>query len=204
MTRKKHRQPYTPSIDRRAPGVLIPFRGKTADRIVDDPMSDTGGKQIATVSLRDDPLGRMHARRQIDDCQLAAGRYMQSLLEMTRIGSLRSPDPAREYVDGRAGQAVPITARQMRASDKLRQARDVLGVRSYGLLCAVLAERQFIEHVAALVGQSGNWESRKLTGRFRDALDELAVLFGYAHEAPSKRRVHDKYSEMARGLKAAA
>lgn len=202
----KRRKPYSPvsAVDRRAASNIIPFRPRTADRIVDDPYSDTGGKSLVTASLRDDPLGRMHARRQIDDCQYAVGRQFQAWLELVAPAGPRAADTTKEPVDGRGATVEPFTESQRRAGKNLYRARQTLGERSYVLVCAVLGERQFIEQIAESVGLTGNWEIRKLQGRFRECLDELAVLFGFADTAPAKRRVHDQYSAMARGLKVAA
>jgi hypothetical protein len=63
---------------RRRPPRLIgalrrPFNGEIADRTVPDPYPTTGGKIVATTSPRDDPLGRLYARRQIDEAQYRTG-----------------------------------------------------------------------------------------------------------------------------------
>jgi hypothetical protein len=62
--RRRRKREIRPEIDRRT---SAPFNGETADRTVPDPYSTTGGKIVATASLRDDPLGRLYARR---PCQL--------------------------------------------------------------------------------------------------------------------------------------
>jgi hypothetical protein len=64
--RRRSKREIRPEIDRRAEH---PFNGDTATRLVTDPYSTTGGKIAVTASLRDDPLGKLYARRQIDDAQ---------------------------------------------------------------------------------------------------------------------------------------
>jgi hypothetical protein len=64
--RRRRKREIRPEIDRRAEH---PFNGDTATRLVTDPYSTTGGKIAVTASLRDDPLGKLYARRQIDDAQ---------------------------------------------------------------------------------------------------------------------------------------
>ena len=66
-SRRRKRKPRpAPEIDRRAEA---PFNGETANRLVSDTYSTTGGKILTTASLRDDPLGRLHAENRIDDAQ---------------------------------------------------------------------------------------------------------------------------------------
>jgi hypothetical protein len=52
------------------------------------------------TSLRDDPLGRLRARRQIDDAQYHGGRIYQALHNRAHVFSLRSLDPMRDRVSG--------------------------------------------------------------------------------------------------------
>ena len=51
-------------------------------------------------ALRDDPLGRLHARRQIGLAQYRAGRAWQAAYEAAAIGHVGSIDPSNEPVDG--------------------------------------------------------------------------------------------------------
>jgi hypothetical protein len=57
------------------------------------------GKILAMRSVRNDPLGSLHAHRQIDDHQYEAGRLYQRDVEVSEQG-LRAIDPTREKVDG--------------------------------------------------------------------------------------------------------
>jgi hypothetical protein len=57
--RRRRKREIRPDIDRRT---SAPFNGETAERMVADPYSTTGGKIVVTASLRDDPLGRADQR----------------------------------------------------------------------------------------------------------------------------------------------
>jgi hypothetical protein len=189
---KKTRIPI--AIDRRVDKHDKPFNGKTANRSVADPYSTTGGRITVTASLRDDPLGRLHARRQIKEHQYAVGHYVQNLFELAASGRLQAMDPSKEPVDGRGAFVEPITDGQMRAGRRLQEARHTLGARGYALVKAVLADRLFLEQVAQASGIS----SRMAGNKFRECLDELADLFGFAGRAPSHRAPRDEHSQPAK------
>jgi hypothetical protein len=71
------------------------------------------------VNLREDPIGRMHARRQVDEAQYSAARAYQRLYDCPTIGNLSPADPSRIRVDG--GKAPdPISAARMAAATRLR------------------------------------------------------------------------------------
>ena len=56
--------------------------------------------------MRDDALGRMYARRQIDKPQYLAGRAYQETADRATLGSVKSIDLAKTRV---SGGAVPET-----------------------------------------------------------------------------------------------
>jgi hypothetical protein len=64
--RRRGKREIRPEFDRRT---SAPFNGETVDRTVLDPYSPTVGKIVVTASLRDDPLGKLYARRHIDEAQ---------------------------------------------------------------------------------------------------------------------------------------
>jgi hypothetical protein len=64
--------------------------------MVPDPWSPHGGKIVVTGSLRDDPLGGLHARKHIDDVQFRAGLFLLELFELAEIGSIQAMDPGKE------------------------------------------------------------------------------------------------------------
>jgi hypothetical protein len=72
----------------------------------------------AIVSLRDDAIGRMHARRQVDAAQYQAARTYQQLYDRATIGTLSPADPSRIRVDG-GRFPDPISAARMAAAKRL-------------------------------------------------------------------------------------
>lgn len=197
-TRKRRERNVSLAIDCRVSASDLPYGRRTTERRVENPY-EQGRSVVVTASLRGDPLARLFARKQIDECQYEAGRYVQGLFEATSLGSVHSIDPLQEAVDGGGGgTGEPITDRHLKAGKALQRARLTLGARSYELMRAVLSERQFIEQIAGNSGLVGNIAIRSLSRRFQDCLDELAVLFGFAGESRPSRAQRDKYSEQAK------
>lgn len=174
---KARRKPSLPDIDRRLAEADKPFNGDVAARAVDDPFSTEGHKIAVSASLRDDPLARLHVRRQITDAQFNAGRRLQSLFEASQIGSVKAIDPGKEAVDG--GRCPePLTDRQAHAAAELAEVRYELGSRDYALVWSVLGDRQFIEQYARATGVKSQRTIDFLSRSFRDALERCAKLWG--------------------------
>jgi len=79
LARAKRRKPYNPAKlhDRRSRDLLR--NADVAAVEVDDPLGlDPGDKILTLRSLRNDPLARLHSRRQIDDAQFQGGRSFQN------------------------------------------------------------------------------------------------------------------------------
>lgn len=152
-----------------------------APAIVDDPMALNPGDKIAVMrSLRDDPLAWMASRSMIEEYQLAAGKEWQKLLEHAQIGGVRAIDPTKEAVDGKQIPE-PITDRQIKAVKKLKEADKALGVEGAQLIRDILERRLKFEAVAVLrIGDSSERTANYIGRRFRECLDTLAVLFGFA------------------------
>src|SRR6202051_4033812 len=86
----------------------LPRNAEVAAVEVDDPLGLEPGEKIVTLrSLRNDPLGKLHSRRQIDEAQFQGGRAFQDDWEKAERGP-QAVDPTREYVDGGRGRE-PIT-----------------------------------------------------------------------------------------------
>src|SRR5919108_1920558 len=120
MPRAKRRKPYNPAKahDRRSRDLLRNAEVATVE--VDNPLAlDPGEKIVALRSIRNDPLGRMHSHRQIDEAQYQGGRAFQSDWEKTERGP-RAVDTTREYVDGDT-RPEPITAAHRRAESRLKR-----------------------------------------------------------------------------------
>ena len=100
MARARRNKPHNPAKvhDRRARDLLR--NAEVAAVEVDDPLGLEPGDKIVTLrSIRNDPLGRMHAHRHIDEAQYQGGRAFQNDWEKAERGP-QAVDPSREYVDG--------------------------------------------------------------------------------------------------------
>ena len=127
----------------------LPRNAEVAAVEVDDPLALEPGEKIVTLrSIRNDPLGRLHSHRQIDEAQYQSGRAFQDDWEKAERGP-QAVDPSREYADG--GQTM----------EQIGQRRGLVGQR-------------WIDYFAR---------------RFRECLDRLALLYGFATaREPSHRR----------------
>ena len=106
---------------------------------------EPGEKIVALRSIRNDPLGRLHSHRQIDEAQYQGGRAFQSDWEKAERGP-RAVDPTREYVDG--GQMrEPITEGQRKAVLRLNRAERELGADGSALVHDVLVHGMTMEQI---------------------------------------------------------
>jgi hypothetical protein len=182
---KSKHKPYNPAAataaavhDRQATDLIRNIH--TAPALVPDPLALNPGDMIVVVrQFRDDPLGRMHVRRQITDTQFAAGRAFQRDWEAAERGP-RAIDPSKEYVDGGV-PAEPITERQRTAAKQLNHAMATLGqivgsvvsdVLVGGCSMAVVAKRR------DLVGK--RWEEY-FGMLFRQGLTCLETVYGLSN-----------------------
>src|SRR3990170_4267468 len=173
MARAKRRRPHDPAKvhDRRSRD--LPRNAEVAAVEVDDPLGLEPGDKIVTLrSIRNDPLGRMHAYRHIDEAQYRGGRAFQDDWEKAERGP-QAVDPTREYVDG--GQMrEPITEGQRRAVLRLNRAERELGADGAALVHEVLILGLTMEQI----GQRRTLRSQRwidyFARRFRECLDRLA------------------------------
>lgn len=115
----------------------LPRNAEVAAVEVDDPLGlDPGEKIVALRSIRNDPLGRLHSHRQIDEAQFQGGRAFQNDWERAERGP-QAVDPSREYVDG-AQTREPITEAQRKAVLRLNRAERELGAVGSALVYEVL------------------------------------------------------------------
>src|SRR6188768_4392154 len=137
MARAKRRRPHDPAKvhDRRSRD--LPRNAEVAAVEVDDPLALEPGDKIVTLrSIRNDPLGRMHSHRHVDEAQYQGGRAFQDDWEKAERGP-QAVDPTREYVDG--GQMrEPITEGQRKAVLRLNRAERELGADGSALVHDVL------------------------------------------------------------------
>ena len=146
---------------------------------IDDPLAlEPGEKIVALRSIRNDPLGRLHSHRQIDEAQFRAGRAFQSDWERAECGP-RAVDPTREYIDGVESRE-PVTEGQRRAVLRLNRAERELGADGAALVHDVLIKGMTMDEVGLrrdLVSQRWN---DYFARRLRECLDRLALIYGLA------------------------
>lgn len=173
----------------------LPFNAKIVEDVVDDPYSIIGEKLRINRSVRDDILMQLHARDQLRSpaerdaeekserhsgrARFEAGRKWQRYYEYSEIGAVRAIDPTKEAVDGgRASES--LTTLQIVAFGELNDARKALGQDGYDLVRDVLGLRLSLTE-SALKRGLGNRDGRAYVGRrFRECLERLARLWGFA------------------------
>lgn len=179
MARTKRRQPYDPNKahDRRAQESNRGVNEHLAPLEVSDPYEE-GGKIIVMRSTRDDPLARLHDRKQIDEAQYHGGRAFQRDFEAAERGP-RAIDPSKEFVDGGL-MPEPITESQRKAAKRLAGVNRELGQNGSALIRAVLIERLTIETICDDRGLKAERERLYVGRRFRECLDDLARFYEFA------------------------
>src|SRR6201992_228048 len=167
MARTKRRKPYDPAKahDRRSRD--LPRNAEVASVEVEDPMAlDPGDKIVTLRSWRNDPLARLHSRRQIDEAQYQGGRAFQNDWEKAERGP-QAIDPSREDVDG--GQLrEPISEGQRKAVLRLNRVERELGADGSALVHEVLILGLTMEQISKRRGLSGqrwmDYRSRRFRG----------------------------------------
>jgi hypothetical protein len=184
MARAKRNRPFDPAKvhDRRSRDLLR--NADVAAIEVDDPLGLEPGDKIVTLrSLRNDPLGRLHSHRQIDEAQYQGGRCFQDDWEKAERGP-QAVDPSREYVDG--GQfREPITEGQRKAVLRLNRIERELGADGSALVHEVLILGMTMEQISQRRGLRGQRWLDYLARRLRECLDRLALIYGFATEKRS-------------------
>jgi hypothetical protein len=176
---KRNKQKLAKIHDRRSRD--LPRNAEVAAVEVDDPLALEPGEKIVTLrSLRNDPLGKLHSHRQIDEAQYRGGRSFQDDWEKAERGP-QAVDPAREYVDGGRARE-PITERQRRAVLRLNRVQRELGADGSALVHDFLIIGMTMEQVGQRRGlQSQRWIDY-FARRLRECLDRLALIYGFATE----------------------
>jgi hypothetical protein len=165
--------------DRRAHD--LPLNAEVAAVEVDDPLAlEPGDKIVALRSIRNDPLGRLHSHKQIDDAQYRAGRAFQGDWERAERGP-QAIDPTREYVDG-VQTREPLTEAQRKAVLRLNRIERELGADGSALVHDVLVKGMTMAQIGQRRGlRSARWNDY-FSRRLRECLDRLALAYGFATE----------------------
>jgi hypothetical protein len=128
-------------------------------------------------SLRDDPLARLHVRRQIDELQLKAGRLWQADYEAAEIGSARGIDPAKDQVDG--GRFAELnTDRRLAASARLNKDKRAIGQLGEIIITDVLGRGLMIRQAVEARGFKDRQSLEFYSRLFRESLNTIAALRG--------------------------
>ena len=180
MPKHKKRVPYNPAAAvavHNRQSTDIPIGAKIAIHEVDDPF-EPGARITVVRNLRDDPLARLHARRQIDEAQYQAGRAFQHDFETAESGP-RAIDPSTEAVDG-GRLPEPITERQQKAVGRLNRIYRELGADDASLTSDVLIHGWTMTQISQFRALSGRKWEEYFGRRFRECLDRLAIIYGFA------------------------
>lgn len=167
----------------------VPFNAEVAEVEVDNPLAlDPGEKIVAVRSIRNDPLGRLHSHHQIDEAQYRGGRAFQSDWERAERGP-QAMDPTREYVDG-ARTREPLTESQRQAVLRLNLVERELGADGAALVHDVLVLGLTMDQIGERRAVHTQRWNDYFARRFRECLDRLALIYGFATEAatPQARR----------------
>ena len=179
MARAKRNRSYRLSKvhDRRSRD--LPRNAEVAEVEIDDPLAlEPGEKIVALRSIRNDPLGRLHSHRQLDDAQYQAGRAFQNDWERAERGP-QAVDPTRDYVDGVRARE-PVTESQRMAVLRLHRAERELGADGAALVHDVLIKGMTMDQVGQRRALSSQRWYDYFSRRFRECLDRLALVYGFA------------------------
>ena len=164
----------------------VPFNADVAEVEVDNPLAlDPGEKIVAIRSVRSDPLGRLHSHRQIDEAQYRGGRAFQNDWERAERG-LQAVDPTREYVDG-ARTREPVTESQRQAVLRLNRVERELGTDGAALVHDVLVLGLTMDQIGERRAVRTQRWNDYFARRFRECLDRLALVYGFATEGEARR-----------------
>ncbi|OPY97990.1 hypothetical protein A5906_34090 [Bradyrhizobium sacchari] len=164
----------------------VPFNAAVAEVEVDNPLAlDPGEKILALRSLRSDPLGRLHAHHQIDEAQYRGGRAFQNDWERAERGP-QAVDTTREYVDG-TGTREPVTESQRQAVLRLNRIERELGTDGAALVHDVLVLGLTMDQIGQRRAVHTQRWNDYFGRRFRECLDRLALIYGFATETGAGR-----------------
>lgn len=164
----------------------VPFNAEIAEVEIDNPLAlDPGEKIVAIRSIRSDPLGRLHSHHQIDEAQYRGGRAFQNDWERAERGP-QAMDPTREYVDG-ARAREPVTEAQRRAVLRLNRVERELGTDGAALVHDVLVLGLTMDQIGQRRAVRTQRWNDYFARRFRECLDRLALIYGFATEAGTRR-----------------
>jgi hypothetical protein len=147
---------------------------------------------IVAQSVRNDPLGQMYARHQIDYVRYIAGRGYQELSEITQVGRYGSGDPSRPAsrnggtsTSGDALDRQQLAALRLRGIDRVIRAD--LGTTGLLITRAVLVARR-----SAGIGARSKRERQVCAFIFRSCLTLIAIQLGLATRTIKREVARDR------------
>ena len=146
---------------------------------VDDPY-EQGATILVLRNLRDDPIAAMRNKGYVDECQYMAARHWQKAYELAEIGGAKAIDYSRAKVDGGGIPQATVSDVQARAFADLTKARTALGEYGSSVVHDVLAGHMTIQACAERRMMVREIEINYVGRRFRECLDTMAKIFGYA------------------------
>ncbi len=197
--RRRGRNRSAPAHDLRPQYAALPAGPDLATAIIDDPYGAPAGAvatrdtaradwvpparpQIVVVrSFRHDPLGRMHARRQVTNAEYLAGRAYQTLHETAgrrSIGNGWNAEGAGSH--GSASYDRMLVTDEMLKADKRLRAVDNRLQGRFGTEGLTIVRAVLIEHQRLDAAATHRQTLRFVGALFRRCLDETAVLLGLA------------------------
>jgi hypothetical protein len=134
---------------------------------------------VVAQSIRNDPLGQMYARHQVDRPEYLAARNYQELHATAQIGNIGAMNPCKPYVDGGTFSEF-MTEKQRLAAKRLR-AVDQVVVATFGSTGLVLVQAVLIDKMTIAEVAGPAREHRAFAGSlFGNCLIEIAYQLGYA------------------------
>ena len=162
---------------------------------VPDPF-EPGRKIVVAKNVLAHPAELLFANGRIDEAQRMAGARVMSLYERAEIGGSAAIDYSRVRVDGGI-LADPLAEAVHEARRALLGVRQAVGVGGYAILMPVMGEgihvhRLVRERPALARGLSGKRAEGYITGRLREALDDLVQHWGLIAVGGRSKRVRSE------------
>lgn len=160
----------------------LPHGAVTAVDVIEDPYSPAGQVDRIKVlrSIRNDPLGQLMSRGQIDRAQYESGRRWERHYDLAGLSGVRAIDFAKTPVDGHSQTGTGLSDKQILAASELRRAAAHLGVEGARLAQAILGDGLTRAAYAERRGLRPSEDVVRYFGRqFRECLESLAQFWGY-------------------------
>ncbi|MDX6806333.1 DUF6456 domain-containing protein [Terrihabitans rhizophilus] len=165
-------------VGRKRPGEQNERPFEKGFKEVPDPF-EAGAVLTVMCNTRESPFEHMVARKHLSPSQVFAGERFRRLYEQAQVSPLRATNPMLEPVDGGQIAAHQPSDRTRQAMRTLEDVGQQLGTRSAALLRVVIGEAVSIDDLARRCpAQSQRAARAYVSGRFREALDDLIAVWG--------------------------